>query len=163
MEDKFIIFNGVLCSKYLTRMRGYAERDLEDELKKRKISFSEFLKITEKVYNQNKIESLKFKYSELDKIIDGTDLIFSLPFSGCEELLNVYPNSLQGIKLPILKKEEEILFVLKKNEKKIKLKNDLKNILIKINEVSLVLKKEVENYNNDLKTMLKKKEEELYF
>ena len=163
MEDKFIIFNGVLCSKYLTRMKGYAERDLEDELKKRKISFSEFLKITEKVYNQNKIESLKFKYSELDKIIDGTDLIFSLPFSGCEELLNVYPNSLQGIKLPILKKEEEILFVLKKNEKKIKLKNDLKNILIKINEVSLVLKKEVENYNNDLKTMLKKKEEELYF
>ena len=163
MEDKFIIFNGVLCSKYLTRMKGYAERDLEDELKKRKINFSEFLKITEKVYNQNKIESLKFKYSELDKIIDGTDLIFSLPFSGCEELLNVYPNSLQGIKLPILKKEEEILFVLKKNEKKIKLKNDLKNILIKINEVSLVLKKEVENYNNDLKTMLKKKEEELYF
>ena len=163
MEDKFIIFNGVLCSKYLTRMRGYAERHLEDELKKRKISFSEFLKITEKVYNQNKIESLKFKYSELDKIIDGTDLIFSLPFSGCEELLNVYPNSLQVIKLPILKKEEEILFVLKKNEKKIKLKNDLKNILIKINEVSLVLKKEVENYNNDLKTMLKKKEEELYF
>ena len=163
MEDKFIIFNGVLCSKYLTRMRGYAERDLEDELKKRKISFSEFLKITEKVYNQNKIESLKFRYSELDKIIDGTDLIFSLPFSGCEELLNVYPNSLQIIKLPVLKKEEEILFVLKKNEKKIKLKNDLKNILIKINEVSLVLKKEVENYNNDLKTMLKKKEEELYF
>ena len=163
MEDKFIIFNGVLCSKYLTRMKGYAERDLENELKKRKINFSEFLKITEKVYNQNKIESLKFKYSELDKIIDGTDLIFSLPFSGCEELLNVYPNSLQGIKLPILKKEEEILFVLKKNEKKIKLKNDLKNILIKINEVSLVLKKEVENYNNDLKTMLKKKEEELYF
>ena len=163
MEDKFIIFNGVLCSKYLTRMKGYAERDLEDELKKRKINFSEFLKITEKVYNQNKIESLKFKYSELDKIIDGTDLIFSLPFSGCEELLNVYPNSLQGIKLPILKKEEEILFVLKKNEKKIKLKNDSKNILIKINEVSLVLKKEVENYNNDLKTMLKKKEEELYF
>lgn len=163
MEDKFIIFNGVRCSKYLTRMRGYAERDLEDELKKRKISFSEFLKITEKVYNQNKIESLKFKYGELDKIIDGTDLIFSLPFSGCEELLNVYPNSLQVIKLPVLKKEEEILFVLKKNEKKIKLKNDLKNILIKINEVSLILKKEVENYNNGLKTMLKKKEEELYF
>ncbi|WP_308575685.1 hypothetical protein, partial [uncultured Fusobacterium sp.] len=135
MEDKFIIFNGVLCSKYLTRMRGYAERDLEDELKKRKISFSEFLKITEKVYNQNKIESLKFRYSELDKIIDGTDLIFSLPFSGCEELLNVYPNSLQIIKLPVLKKEEEILFILKKNKKKINLKNDLKDILIKIKEV----------------------------
>ncbi|WP_294708480.1 hypothetical protein [uncultured Fusobacterium sp.] len=163
MEDKFIIFNGVLCSKYLTRMRGYAERDLEDELKKRKISFSEFLKITEKVYNQNKIESLKFRYSELDKIIDGTDLIFSLPFSGCEELLNVYPNSLQIIKLPVLKKEEEILFILKKNKKKINLKNDLKDILIKINEVSLILKEEVENYNNDLKTMLKRKEKELYF
>ena len=154
---------GVLCSKYLTRMRGYAERDLEDELKKRKISFSEFLKITEKVYNQNKIESLKFRYSELDKIIDGTDLIFSLPFSGCEELLNVYPNSLQIIKLPVLKKEEEILFILKKNKKKINLKNDLKDILIKINEVSLILKEEVENYNNDLKTMLKRKEKELYF
>ena len=163
MEDKFIIFNGVLCSKYLTRMRGYAERDLEDELKKRKISFSEFLKITEKVYNQNKIESLKFRYSELDKIIDGTDLIFSLPFSGCEELLNVYPNSLQIIKLPVLKKEEEILFILKKNKKKINLKNDLKDILIKINEVSLILKEEVENYNNDLKPMLKRKEKELYF
>ena len=163
MEDQFIIFNGVLCSKYLTRMRGYAERDLEDELKKRKISFSEFLKITEKVYNQNKIESLKFRYSELDKIIDGTDLIFSLPFSGCEELLNVYPNSLQIIKLPVLKKEEEILFILKKNKKKINLKNDLKDILIKINEVSLILKEEVENYNNDLKTMLKRKEKELYF
>lgn len=163
MEDKFIIFNGVLCSKYLTRMRGYAERDLEDELKKRKISFSEFLKITEKVYNQNKIESLKFRYSEFDKIIDGTDLIFSLPFSGCEELLNVYPNSLQIIKLPVLKKEEEILFILKKNKKKINLKNDLKDILIKINEVSLILKEEVENYNNDLKTMLKRKEKELYF
>ena len=163
MEDKFIIFNGVLCSKYLTRMRGYAERDLEDELKKRKISFSEFLKITEKVYNQNKIESLKFRYSELDKIIDGTDLIFSLPFSGCEELLNVYPNSLQIIKLPVLKKEEEILFILKKNKKKINLKSDLKDILIKINEVSLILKEEVENYNNDLKTMLKRKEKELYF
>ena len=163
MEDKFIIFNGVLCSKYLTRMRGYAERDLEDELKKRKISFSEFLKITEKVYNQNKIESLKFRYSELDKIIDGTDLIFSLPFSGCEELLNVYPNSLQIIKLPVLKKEEEILFILKKNKKKINLKNDLKDILIKINEVSLILKEEVENYNNDLKTMLKRKDKELYF
>lgn len=163
MEDKFIIFNGVLCSKYLTRMRGYAERDLEDELKKRKISFSEFLKITEKVYNQDKIESLKFRYSELDKIIDGTDLIFSLPFSGCEELLNVYPNSLQIIKLPVLKKEEEILFILKKNKKKINLKNDLKDILIKINEVSLILKEEVENYNNDLKTMLKRKEKELYF
>lgn len=163
MEDKFIIFNGVLCSKYLTRMRGYAERDLEDELKKRKISFSEFLKITEKVYNQNKIESLKFRYSELDKIIDGTDLIFSLPFSGCEELLNVYPNSLQIIKLPVLKKEEEILFILKKNKKKINLKNDLKDILLKINEVSLILKEEVENYNNDLKTMLKRKEKELYF
>lgn len=163
MKDKFIIFNGVLCSKYLTRMRGYAERDLEDELKKRKISFSEFLKITEKVYNQNKIESLKFRYSELDKIIDGTDLIFSLPFSGCEELLNVYPNSLQIIKLPVLKKEEEILFILKKNKKKINLKNDLKDILIKINEVSLILKEEVENYNNDLKTMLKRKEKELYF
>lgn len=163
MEDKFIIFNGVLCSKYLTRMRGYAERDLEDELKKRKISFSEFLKITEKIYNQNKIESLKFRYSELDKIIDGTDLIFSLPFSGCEELLNVYPNSLQIIKLPVLKKEEEILFILKKNKKKINLKSDLKDILIKINEVSLILKEEVENYNNDLKTMLKRKEKELYF
>ena len=114
MEDKFIIFNGVLCSKYLTRMRGYAERDLEDELKKRKISFSEFLKITEKVYNQNKIESLKFRYSELDKIIDGTDLIFSLPFSGCEELLNVYPNSLQIIKLPVLKKERDSFYFEKK-------------------------------------------------
>ena len=39
MEDEFIIFNGVLCSKYLTRMRGYAERDLEDELKKRNKTF----------------------------------------------------------------------------------------------------------------------------
>lgn len=39
MEDKFIIFNGVLCSKYLTRMKGYAERDLEDELKKKKDKF----------------------------------------------------------------------------------------------------------------------------
>ena len=106
---------------------------------------------------------MKFRYSELDKIIDGTDLIFSLPFSGCEELLNVYPNSLQIIKLPVLKKEEEILFILKKNKKKINLKNDLKDILIKINEVSLILKEEVENYNNDLKTMLKRKEKELYF
>ena len=51
---------------------------------------------------------------------------------------------------------------MKKGEKSIKLKNDLKNILIKINEISLILKREVENYNNDLKIMLKKKEEELY-
>ncbi|MFR1675745.1 MAG: hypothetical protein ACLSVP_03530, partial [Fusobacterium sp.] len=100
--------------------------------------------------------------SELDKIIEGSDLIFSLPFSGCDELLNVYPNSLKVIKLPILKKEEEILFSLKRGEKSIKVKNDLKNILIKINEISLILKREVENYNNDLKIMLKKKEEELY-
>lgn len=163
MEDKFVIFNGVLCSKYLTRMKGYAERDLDDELKKRKIGFSEFLKITEKIYNQNKIESLKFKYNELDKIIDGSNLIFSLPFSGCSELLNVYPNTLKSIKLPVLKKEEEILFILKRDEKNIKLKSDLKNILIRINEISLILKKEVESYNNDLKIMLKRKEEELYF
>lgn len=163
MEDKFVIFNGVLCSKYLTRMKGYAERDLDDELKKRKIGFSEFLKITEKIYNQNKIESLKFKYNELDKIIDGSNLIFSLPFSGCSELLNVYPNTLNSIKLPVLKKEEEILFILKRDEKNIKLKSDLKNILIRINEISLILKKEVESYNNDLKIMLKRKEEELYF
>lgn len=36
MENKFIIFNGILCSKYLTRMKGYAEQYLKDELKKRK-------------------------------------------------------------------------------------------------------------------------------
>ena len=164
MEDKFIIFNGMVCSNYLNRMKDYAIRDLENETRKGKTNFTKFSKAAEKIYNDNKIECLKFLYSELEKIADGNRMMFSLPFSGCEELLKVCPDSFSGLRLPVLRREDQIIFFLKEDEdeKNGELKKELKAVLVKINEICGALKKEIEIYNRELADMLRKKSQELY-
>lgn len=164
MEDKFIIFNGMVCSNYLNRMKNYAMRDLTNETKKGKINFAKFSKIAEKIYNNNKIECLKFLYSELEKITCENKMKFSLPFSGCEELLKVCPDSFNDLRLPVLKKGNQIIFFLKESEDQssTEIKKELKTILIKINEICKILKKEIEIYNIELAAMLKEKSQELY-
>lgn len=116
MEDRFVIFTGTICSTYLNRMRDYAMRDLENETKKGKTNFLKFSKIVEKIYNENKIESLNFSYDEIRKIEEKNRIIFSLPFSGSGELLKVSPDTIDGLKLPVMRKEEEIIFSLKETE-----------------------------------------------
>ncbi|WP_462354966.1 hypothetical protein [Fusobacterium ulcerans] len=164
MEDRFVIFTGTICSTYLNRMRDYAMRDLENETKKGKTNFLKFSKIVEKIYNENKIESLNFSYDEIRKIEDKNRIIFSLPFSGSGELLKVSPDTIDGLKLPVMRKEEEIIFSLKETEFKDEheIKEELVNLLTKINEICSFLKKEIENYNKDLANMLKEKSVELY-
>ena len=104
MEDRFVIFTGTICSTYLNRMRDYAMRDLENETKKGKTNFLKFSKIVEKIYNENKIESLNFSYDEIRKIEEKNRIIFSLPFSGSGELLKVSPDTIDGLKLPVMRK-----------------------------------------------------------
>lgn len=164
MEDRFVIFTGTICSTYLNRMRDYAMRDLENETKKGKTNFLKFSKIVEKIYNENKIESLNFSYDEIRKIEEKNRIIFSLPFSGSGELLKVSPDTIDGLKLPVMRKEEEIIFSLKETEFKNEheIKEELVNLLTKINEICSFLKKEIENYNKDLANMLKEKSVELY-
>ncbi|AVQ28948.1 hypothetical protein C4N20_12935 [Fusobacterium ulcerans] len=164
MEDRFVIFTGTICSTYLNRMRDYAMRDLENETKKGKTNFLKFSKIVEKIYNENKIESLNFSYDEIRKIEEKNRIIFSLPFSGSGELLKVSPDTIDGLKLPVMRKEEEIIFSLKETEFKDEheIKEELINLLTKINEICSFLKKEIENYNKDLANMLKEKSVELY-
>ncbi|MDH6459158.1 hypothetical protein M2102_002808 [Fusobacterium sp. PH5-7] len=164
MEDRFVIFTGTICSTYLNRMRDYAMRDLENETKKGKTNFLKFSKIVEKIYNENKIESLNFSYGEIRKIEEKNRIIFSLPFSGSGELLKVSPDTIDGLKLPVMRKEEEIIFSLKETEFKDEheIKEELVNLLTKINEICSFLKKEIENYNKDLANMLKEKSVELY-
>lgn len=164
MEDRFVIFTGIICSTYLNRMRDYAMRDLENETKKGKTNFLKFSKIVEKIYNENKIESLNFSYDEIRKIEEKNRIIFSLPFSGSGELLKVSPDTIDGLKLPVMRKEEEIIFSLKETEFKDEheIKEELVNLLTKINEICSFLKKEIENYNKDLANMLKEKSVELY-
>ncbi|GAA6323360.1 hypothetical protein [Fusobacterium ulcerans] len=164
MEDRFVIFTGTICSTYLNRMRDYAMRDLENETKKGKTNFLKFSKIVEKIYNENKIESLNFSYDEIRKIEEKNRIIFSLPFSGSGELLKVSPDTIDGLKLPVMRKEEEIIFSLKETEFKDEheIKEELVNLLTKINEICSFLKKEIENYNKDLANMLKEKSVELY-
>ncbi|EHO81505.1 hypothetical protein [Fusobacterium ulcerans] len=164
MEDRFVIFTGTICSTYLNRMRDYAMRDLENETKKGKTNFLKFSKIVEKIYNENKIESLNFSYDEIRKIEEKNRIIFSLPFSGSGELLKVSPDAIDGLKLPVMRKEEEIIFSLKETEFKDEheIKEELVNLLTKINEICSFLKKEIENYNKDLANMLKEKSVELY-
>ena len=164
MEDRFVIFTGTICSTYLNRMRDYAMRDLENETKKGKTNFLKFSKIVEKIYNENKIESLNFSYDEIRKIEEKNRIIFLLPFSGSGELLKVSPDTIDGLKLPVMRKEEEIIFSLKETEFKDEheIKEELVNLLTKINEICSFLKKEIENYNKDLANMLKEKSVELY-
>ena len=164
MEDRFVIFTGTICSTYLNRMRDYAMRDLENETKKGKTNFLKFSKIVEKIYNENKIESLNFSYDEIRKIEEKNRIIFSLPFSGSGELLKVSPDTIDGLKLPVMRKEEEIIFSLKETEFKDEheIKEELVKLLTKINEICSFLKKEIENYNKDLANMLKEKSVELY-
>ena len=164
MEDRFVIFTGTICSTYLNRMRDYAMRDLENETKKGKTNFLKFSKIVEKIYNENKIESLNFSYDEIRKTEEKNRIIFSLPFSGSGELLKVSPDTIDGLKLPVMRKEEEIIFSLKETEFKDEheIKEELVNLLTKINEICSFLKKEIENYNKDLANMLKEKSVELY-
>ncbi|WP_462424300.1 hypothetical protein [Fusobacterium ulcerans] len=164
MEDRFVIFTGTICSTYLNKMRDYAMRDLENETKKGKTNFLKFSKIVEKIYNENKIESLNFSYDEIRKIEEKNRIIFSLPFSGSGELLKVSPDTIDGLKLPVMRKEEEIIFSLKETEFKDEheIKEELVNLLTKINEICSFLKKEIENYNKDLANMLKEKSVELY-
>ena len=139
-------------------------RDLENETKKGKTNFLKFSKIVEKIYNENKIESLNFSYDEIRKIEEKNRIIFSLPFSGSGELLKVSPDTIDGLKLPVMRKEEEIIFSLKETEFKDEheIKEELVNLLTKINEICSFLKKEIENYNKDLANMLKEKSVELY-
>lgn len=164
MEDRFIIFTGTICSTYLSRMRDYALRDLENETKKGKTNFSKFSKIVEKIYNENKIEYLNFSYDKIKKIVEKNRIIFSLPFSGSGELLKVSPDALEGIKLPVMRKEEQIIFFLKETEFKNEheIKEELVNLLSKINEICSFLKKEIESYNKELADMLKEKSVETY-
>ena len=63
-----------------------------------------------------------------------------------------------------MRKEEEIIFSLKETEFKDEheIKEELVNLLTKINEICSFLKKEIENYNKDLANMLKEKSVELY-
>ena len=150
MEDKFIIFTGTICSTYLNRMRDYALRDLENETKKGKTNFLKFSKMVEKIYKENKIEYLNFSYGEIKEIVEKNKIIFSLPFSGSGELLKVSPDSIEGIKLPVMRKDEH------------EIKEELINHLTKINEICSFLKKEIESYNRDLADMLKEKSIELY-
>ncbi|BBA51202.1 hypothetical protein [Fusobacterium varium] len=164
MEDRFIIFTGTICSTYLSRMRDYALRDLENETKKGKTNFLKFSKIVEKIYKENKIDYLNFSYGEIKKIVEKNKIIFSLPFSGSGELLKVSPNSIEGLKLPVMRREEEIIFSLKETEFKNEheIKEELINLLDKINEICSFLKKEIEGYNKELADMLKEKSVELY-
>ncbi|WP_308008239.1 hypothetical protein [uncultured Fusobacterium sp.] len=164
MEDRFIIFTGTICSTYLSRMRDYALRDLENETKKGKTNFLKFSKIVEKIYKENKIDHLNFSYGEIKKIVEKNKIIFSLPFSGSGELLKVSPNSIEGLKLPVMRREEEIIFSLKETEFKNEheIKEELINLLDKINEICSFLKKEIEGYNKELADMLKEKSVELY-
>lgn len=145
MEDRFVIFTGTICSTYLNRMRDYAMRDLENETKKGKTNFLKFSKIVEKIYNENKIESLNFSYDEIRKIEEKNRIIFSLPFSGSGELLKVSPDTIDGLKLPVMRKEEEIIFSLKETEFKDEheIKEELVNLLTKINEICSFLKKKL--------------------
>lgn len=131
---------------------------------RRKTNFLKFSKIVEKIYNENKIESLNFSYDEIRKIEEKNRIIFSLPFSGSGELLKVSPDTIDGLKLPVMRKEEEIIFSLKETEFKDEheIKEELVNLLTKINEICSFLKKEIENYNKDLANMLKEKSVELY-
>lgn len=87
-----------------------------------------------------------------------------MPFSGSGELLKVSPDAIDGLKLPVMRKEEEIIFSLKETEFKDEheIKEELVNLLTKINEICSFLKKEIENYNKDLANMLKEKSVELY-
>lgn len=87
-----------------------------------------------------------------------------MPFSGSGELLKVSPDTIDGLKLPVMRKEEEIIFSLKETEFKDEheIKEELVNLLTKINEICSFLKKEIENYNKDLANMLKEKSVELY-
>lgn len=164
MEDRFIIFTGTICSTYLNRMRDYALRDLENETKKGKTNFLKFSKIVEKIYKENKIDYLNFSYGEIKKIVEKNKIIFSLPFSGSGELLKVSPDSIEGLKLPVMRREEEIIFSLKETEFKNEheIKEELVNLLDKINEICSFLKKEIEGYNKELADMLKEKSVELY-
>ena len=164
MEDRFIIFTGTICSTYLSRMRDYALRDLENETKKGKTNFLKFSKIVEKIYKENKIDYLNFSYGEIKKIVEKNKIIFSLPFSGSGELLKVSPNSIEGLKLPVMRREEEVIFSLKETEFKNEheIKEELINLLDKINEICSFLKKEIEGYNKELADMLKEKSVELY-
>ncbi|MDU1912119.1 hypothetical protein [Fusobacterium sp.] len=164
MEDKFIIFTGTICSTYLSRMRDYALRDLENEAKKGKSNFSKFSKTIEKIYNENKIEHLNFSYDKIKKIVEKNRIIFSLPFSGSGELLKVSPDAIAGIKLPVMRKEEHIVFFLKETEFKNEheIKEELVNLLTKINEICSFLKKEIESYNKELADILKEKSIESY-
>lgn len=164
MEDRFVIFTGTICSTYLSRMRDYALRDLENETKKGKTNFLKFSKIVEKIYNENRIEHLNFSYNEIKKMEEKNRIGFSLPFSGSGELLKVSPDKIEGIKLPVMRKEEEIIFFLKETEFKNEheIKEELGNLLTKINKICGFLKKEIENYNKELADMLKEKSVELY-
>ena len=145
-------------------MRDYALRDLENETKKGKTNFLKFSKIVEKIYKENKIDYLNFSYGEIKKIVEKNKIIFSLPFSGSGELLKVSPNSIEGLKLPVMRREEEIIFSLKETEFKNEheIKEELINLLDKINEICSFLKKEIEGYNKELADMLKEKSVELY-
>lgn len=164
MEDKFIIFTGTICSAYLNRMRDYALRDLENETKKGRTNFLKFSKIVERIYKENKIEHLNFSFGEIKKIVEKNRVIFSLPFSGSGELLKVSPDSIEGIKLPVMRKEEEIIFFLKETEFKNEheIKEELVSLLSKINEICSFLRKEIERYNKELADMLKERSVETY-
>ena len=63
-----------------------------------------------------------------------------------------------------MRREEEIIFSLKETEFKNEheIKEELINLLDKINEICSFLKKEIEGYNKELADMLKEKSVELY-
>ena len=107
---------------------------------------------------------MNFSYNEIKKMEEKNRIGFSLPFSGSGELLKVSPDKIEGIKLPVMRKEEEIIFFLKETEFKNEheIKEELVNLLTKINEICGFLKKEIENYNKELADMLKEKSVELY-
>lgn len=160
MRDKFVIFNGVSCECYLNRMRNYALRDLKDEAKKMRTGLKKFSEVIEEIHEKNKIEPLEFLYEEIKRIDKKDVAIFYLKFTGNDELLETFPDSIKPLKLPIIKKEGEIVFVLKKNKIDINLK--LKKYLKNLQEGSEALKIKVEKHNKDLLERLKKKGERLY-
>lgn len=159
-RDKFVIFNRVSCEYYLNQMKSYALRDLKDEAKKMRTNFRKFSKIIDNIYDENKILPLEFFFNEIKRIDKKDSAIFYLRFIGDGELLETFPQSIKPLKLPIIKKEGEIIFHLKKNKIEIDLK--LKNYLKNLHEISKCLKKEVEIYNCDLQKKLKIKGMKLY-
>lgn len=154
MRDKFIAFNRISCDYYLGEMKKYAIRDLKDETKKMVTSFNQFSKVIENIHNKNKIEPLKFLYEEIRRIDKKDSAIFHLKYIGNGELLETFPKLIKPLKLPIIRKEKEIIFILKKNENEINIK--LEFYLKNLHEISECLKKEIESYNNDLLEKLNK-------